>query len=94
MILSESLLIISGFITAGFCFAAFWLWRGHSVPVNSCSFIAMGVGSASIGLFYVGVELAATGLIMASRLLWFFILVSTSAMALAAIFTAQRATGE
>jgi len=84
-------LVIGATITAILCFAVAWRWRGRMVPVGWRAFVAMALGCISIAAFYVNIANLhwlgerSSKLIPYSRVLWWFIIISTALMALSVL---------
>ena len=91
MIYGALWLILGAIVTAALCLVAWWTNRHVAlVEISPRFFIAMGIGSIVIGVFYLGVYDALKDghifpLARVSRYIWWFILISTSMMALSVI---------
>ena len=85
MIITPEFLVVFGLFTAAVCFLAVFRCRRELIPVHWLFMVAMAMGALGIGLFYNEIWQGAMGrsqLIIISRLLWAFILLMTSLMAI------------
>ena len=79
-------LVILAIITAVLCFVVAWRWRGRMVWIDWTTFLAMGLGSAAIGIFYLAIITAGNdsnliSFVPFSRIIFVFILLMTALMA-------------
>ena len=81
------LIVVISIVTAILAFIVAWRYRGKTAYIDWSAFLAMGLGSLSIGLFYLGIAEALWNghdvleLAPYSRIIFAFILISTALMA-------------
>ena len=80
-------IIVLALVTAILCGVVSWRWRFKSVQIDWTAFMAMSLGSIAIGLFYAAILQTAwhghsiIPLIPYSRIIFGFVLLSTTTMA-------------
>jgi hypothetical protein len=94
MRIDPNIIQIISVVTFALCLAVVFKWRKDEfVPVHWLMFVMMALGALAIGLFYFEIDhgyFSDVFRVFSSRLLWLFVLVSTSIMAISALLHRRR----